>query len=161
MNCNDVRENLIELLAEGPADAAITAHVKECSACSRELDELRKTIALLDEWEAPGPSPYFLTRLQAHVKDVKEERKSASEGWFGWLRRPVWAVSLATVLVTGGVFYQLNAPKNPTQPPIISPAPTGTAVGDLEALEKNHDLYVNSDLIDEMTGGPSSDISED
>jgi len=160
MNCNDVRENLIELLAEGPADAAITAHVKECSACSRELDELRKTIALLDEWETPVPSPYFLTRLQAHVKDVKEERKSASEGWFGWLRRPVWAVSLATVLVAGGVFYQLNTPgKHVAQP--IGPPPTGTAVGDLEALEKNHDLYVNSDLIDEMTGGPSSDISED
>src|SRR5437763_16762321 len=160
MNCNDVRENLIELLAEGPADAAITAHVKECGACSRELDELRKTLALLDEWEAPGPSPYFLTRLQAHVKDVKEERKSASEGWFGWLRRPVWAVSLATVLVAGGVFYQLNTPgKHVAQP--IGPPPTGTAVGDLEALEKNHDLYVNSDLIDEITCGPSSDISED
>ncbi len=161
MNCNNVRENLIELLAEGPGDAAITAHVKECSDCARELDELRKTMALLDEWEAPGPSPYFLTRLQAHVKDVKEERKSAFEGWFSWLRRPVWAVSLATVLVAGGVFYQVHTPTKVVQPPVMSPAPAGTAVGDLEALEKNHDLYVNSDLIDEITGGPSSDISED
>ena len=160
MNCNNVRKNLIELLAEGPADAAITAHVKECSACARELDELRKTMALLDEWEAPEPSPYFLTRLQAHVKDVKEERKSAFEGWFSWLRRPVWAVSLATVLVAGGVFYQLNTPAKHVTPP-IGPPPAGSAVGDLEALEKNHDLYVNSDLIDEITGGPSSDISED
>ena len=54
MNCNNVRENLIELLAEGPGDAAITAHVKECNDCARELDELRKTMALLDEWEAPA-----------------------------------------------------------------------------------------------------------
>ena len=82
MNCNNVRENLIELLAEGPADAAITAHVKECSACSQELDGLRKTMALLDEWEVPEASPYFLTRLQAHVK---EERTKAPQGWFDWL----------------------------------------------------------------------------
>jgi hypothetical protein len=159
MNCNNVRENLIELLAEGPADAAITAHVKECSACSQELDGLRKTMALLDEWEVPEVSPYFLTRLQAHVK---EERNKAPQGWFAWLRQPIMAVSLAAVLAAGAVFYQLNTASNNGGKVIpVSPAPAGTAVGDLEALEKNHDLYVNSDLIDEMTGGPSSDISED
>jgi hypothetical protein len=43
----------------------------------------------------------------------------------------------------------------------VGPPAVGTAVSDLEALERNHDLYVNSDLIDEMTGGPSSDVSED
>ena len=157
MNCNDVRENLIELLAPGPANAAITAHVKECSACSQELDGLRKTMALLDEWEAPEASPYFLTRLQAHVKD---ERNKAPQSWLAWLRRPVMAASLAAVLAAGAVFYQLNTASNSKVMP-VTPAPTGTAVGDLEALEKNHDLYVNSDLIDEITGGPSSDISED
>jgi hypothetical protein len=157
MNCNDVKENLIELLAEGPADAAVTAHVKECSACSQELESLRKTMALLDEWEVPETSPYFLTRLQAHLK---EEHNKAPQGWFAWLRRPVMAVSMAAVLAGGVVFYQLNSrPKINTQP-ILSP-PVGSAVGDLEALEKNHDLYVNSDLIDEITGGPSSDVSED
>jgi len=155
MNCNNVRENLIELLAEGPADAAIVAHVKECSACSQELDGLRKTMALLDEWEAPEASPYFLTRLQAHVK---EERNKAPQGWFAWLRRPITAVSLAAILAGGAVFYQLRPLGKNDQLP---PAPAGTAVADLEALEKNHDLYVNSDLIDEITGGPSSDISED
>jgi hypothetical protein len=157
MNCNDVRENLIELLAEGAADAAIVAHVKECSACSQELEGLRKTMALLDEWEVPEASPYFLTRLQAHVK---EERNKAPQGWFAWLRRPITAVSLAAILAGGAVFYQLRpTTANPQLPP--TPAPAGSAVADLEALEKNHDLYVNSDLIDEITGGPSSDISED
>src|SRR5437763_998943 len=145
MNCNDVRENLIELLAPGPADAAITAHVKECSACSQELDGLRKTMALLDEWEAPEASPYFLTRLQAHVreaKEVKDERNYAAQGWLAWLRRPIMAVSLAAILAGGAVFYQLRLP--PTIPGPVGPPPAGTAVGDLEALEKNHDLYVNS-----------------
>jgi hypothetical protein len=155
MNCKDVKENLIELLAEGPADAAVAAHVKECSACSQELESLRKTMALLDEWEVPETSPYFLTRLQAHVR---EERNKAPAGWLAWLRRPVMAVSLAAVLAGGAVFYQFNTTIKIPPP---GPPPAGSAVGDLEALEKNHDLYVNSDLIDEMTGGPSSDVSED
>src|SRR5437763_14672658 len=103
MNCNDVRENLIELLAPGPADAAITGHVKECSACSQEVDGLRKTMALLDEWEAPEASPYLLTRLQAHVK---EERNKAPQRWFAWLRRPVMSASLAAMFAAGAVFYQ-------------------------------------------------------
>jgi len=162
MNCNHVRENLIELLGEGPGDPAIMAHVKECSACSQELDGLRKTMALLDEWEVPEASPYFLTRLQAHVKEAKgarDERNYAAQGFFGWLRRPIMAVSMAAILAGGVVFFQLNTTTKKIV--AIPPAPAGSAVGDLEALEKNHDLYVNSDLIDEITGGPSSDISED
>jgi hypothetical protein len=155
MNCKDVRENLIELLAGGSADAAVTSHVKECSSCSQELESLRETMALLDEWEVPETSPYFLTRLQAHLK---EERNKALQGWFAWLRRPVMALSLVAVLAGGAVFYQL---KTSTQIIVQPPPPVGSAVGDLEALEKNHDLYVNSDLIDEITGGPSSDVSED
>ena len=37
MNCNDVRENLIELLTDGPADPQVKAHVSQCSACTEEL----------------------------------------------------------------------------------------------------------------------------
>jgi hypothetical protein len=33
-------------------------------------------------------------------------------------------------------------------------------VTDVESLDKNADLIVNSDLIDEMTGGPSDDVAE-
>ncbi len=85
MNCNDVRENLIELLTDGPADPQVKAHVSQCSACTEELGSMRKTMALLDEWESPEPSPYFLTRLRAHVK---EEQQKAPASMFGWLRRP-------------------------------------------------------------------------
>ena len=47
MNCNEVRENLIELLTpESPlaghqANPAVTAHVHECQACAQELDSMR------------------------------------------------------------------------------------------------------------------------
>src|ERR1051325_8969014 len=99
MNCNDVRENLIELLTNGPADPQVKAHVSQCSACTEELGSLRKTMALLDEWESPELSPSFLPRRRARVK--KEGEKAPSI--LGWLRRPMLAAALATVLAAGGV----------------------------------------------------------
>jgi hypothetical protein len=151
MNCNDVRENLIELLAEGQADPAVAAHVKECRNCAGELESLRKTMALLDEWEAPEPTPYFLTRLQAHVR---EEQGKQPEGWLGWLRQPWLAAALATVLVVGsGVYLYIQPPEK------VENAQVG-AVKDLESLDKNHDLYVNSVLLDELSGAAPEDLSD-
>jgi anti-sigma factor RsiW len=148
MNCNDVRENFIELLTDGPADPQVTAHVSQCSACTEELGSMRKTMALLDEWEAPEPSPYFLTRLRAHVK---EERQKAPASMFGWLRRPMLAAVLATVLAAGGVVYRLV---------VATPPPDNGALADIESLDKNHDLIIDTDLVNELTGAPSDDVAE-
>jgi anti-sigma factor RsiW len=160
MNCEDVRENLIELLAEGSpssghgADPEVAAHVRQCAACTGELDSLRRTMALLDEWEAPEPSPYFLTRLRAHVKEEREKAPARS-GVFSWMRRPAMAVSLATVLAAGGLIYRFGGFTEPVQP-----SDTG-AVADVEALDRNHDVLVNTDLIDELSGSPSDDVTEE
>ena len=148
MNCNDVRENLIELLTNGPADPQVKAHVSQCSACTEELGSMRKTMALLDEWEVPEPSPYFLTRLRAHVR---EEREKAPASMFGWLRRPMLAAALATVLAAGGVVYRLT---------VATPPADNGAVADIESLDKNHDLIIDTDLVNELTGGPSDDVAE-
>ncbi len=152
MNCHDIRENLIELLAEGQADPAVATHVKECGNCARELESLRKTMALLDEWEVPEPTPYFLTRLQAHVR---EEQGKQPEGWLAWLRQPWLAAALATVLVVGsGVYLYIGGPDNgPPQQQQVG------AVADLESLDKNHDLYVNSVLLDELSGAAPDDAN--
>ncbi|HEY6306163.1 MAG TPA: hypothetical protein VI488_06850 [Candidatus Angelobacter sp.] len=150
MNCHEVRENLIELLDEGQADPSLSAHVRQCQACTEELDSLRKTMSLLDEWEAPEPSPYFLTRMRAHVKEEREKAPARSS-ILSWMRRPAMAVSLATVLVAGGAVYTV------LRPPAEQPS---QAVADVEALDRNHDVLVNTDLIDEMSGGPSDDVSD-
>jgi len=152
MNCNDVRENLIELISGGPADPQVTAHVSQCSRCTAELNSLRNTMALLDEWEAPEPSPYFLTRTRAHLKEERE--KAPVSRWVAWLRRPVLAVSLATVLAAGGLTYRLVQMQSPDagQPQV------GSAVADIESLDKNHDLLIDSDLVNELTGAPSEDV---
>jgi hypothetical protein len=139
---------LIELLTDGPADPKVKAHVSQCSACTEELCSMRKTMALLDEWESPEPSPYFLTRLRAHVK---EEREKAPASMFGWLRRPMLAAALATVLAAGGVVYRLT---------VAPPPPDNGALADIESLDKNHDLIIDTDLVNELTGAPSDDVAE-
>ena len=152
MNCKDVRENLIELLAEGQADPALATHVKECGSCARELESLRKTMSLLDEWEAPEPTPYFLTRLQAHVR---EEQGKQPEGWLRWARQPWLATALAAVLVLGSAVYLgINSPNTDGHSREVG------AVTDLESLDKNHDLYVNSALLDELSGAAPDDVTD-
>jgi hypothetical protein len=159
MNCNDVRENLIELLSEGSAasghaaDPEVASHVRRCTACAGELDSLRKTMALLDEWEAPEPSPYFLTRLRAHVKEEREKAPARSS-IFTWFRRPAMAVSLGTLLVAGGLIYRFG---------IIEPpqAQEPSAVADVEMLDRNHEVLVNTDLIDELSGMPSDAVADE
>lgn len=159
MNCKDVRENLIELLAETSplaghrADPAVAEHVRQCPACAKELESLRKTMGLLDEWKAPEPSPYFLTRLGAHVRE-EQGKAPARSGVFSWMRRPAMALSLATVLVAGGLVYI------GTRPSVPEPHEQ-SALADVQALEKNHDVLINTDLIDELSGGPSDDVAEE
>ncbi len=147
MNCNDVRENLIELLTDGPADPQVKTHSASArlhgGTCS-----MRKTMAVLDEWEAPEPSPYFLTRLRAHVKEERE-KAPAAKCLAGCAVR-CWRLSLATVLAGAGLGYRL----------IMATPPDNGAVADIESLDKNHDLIIDTDLVNELTGDPSDDVAE-
>jgi len=158
MNCNEVRENLIELLGDGASQGAlagspVATHVRECIGCARELESLRQTMSLLDEWEAPEPSPYFLTRLRANAR-AEKEKAPARSGVFTWLRRPAMALSLATLLAAGGAVYTVI---NQIEPPVESQY----AATDVESLDRNHDVLVNTDLIDELAGAPSQDVIEE
>jgi hypothetical protein len=158
MNCNQIRERLLDMAAGvDPGTPEIGKHVASCAACAGKLEELRQTMALLDEWKAPEPSPYFDTRLQARWR---EEMARPPAGWLHWLRRPTLAVSLAAVLVAGALvagsksyFVEIEA-MNTTPPAPSVPVRPGTALGDLQALERNNDLYADFDMLDELQVQP-------
>jgi predicted anti-sigma-YlaC factor YlaD len=144
MKCNEIRE-LLPDLAAGVAAAGpeINDHLRACADCGGTLEEFRKTMALLDEWQAPEPSPYFDTRLKARLR---EEAAKQPSNWLAWWRRPVLAVSLAVALVAGTTFYVVRGNHGPESakgnPPVVTP---GTAVSDLQVLDKNHDMLSDSD----------------
>ena len=101
MKCENIREEMMETLLSGPEAASpeVQEHLRSCAACAQELASFRQTMALLDEWQAPEPSPYFSSRLRARVR---EEAAAQPAGWLAWLRRPVVAAA-ATVLIAIGV----------------------------------------------------------
>ena len=153
-NCNEIRELMPDLAAGLTAvTPEMKAHLDSCAECAGKLEAFRQTMTLLDEWQAPEPSPYFDVRLMARVR---EESAQQPVGWLRWLRKPVLAVSFALMMVASVTLYRMNhGPAGTTTTPestvalqtVVEP---GTAVGDLQALEKNQNLYSDFDVLDDL-----------
>src|SRR5579864_3768090 len=152
MNCQEIRERMPEVAA-GFGDLTVeeSKHVESCGGCAEQLKSMRQTMAVLDEWQTPEPSPYFDVRLRARLR---EEMAKPQAGWLQWFRRPVLAAALTVLMGVGvGLFFTRTShiyteKENPISAN-FAPEP-GTAVSDLEALEKNHDLYSDFELLDDL-----------
>jgi hypothetical protein len=149
-NCTGMDEKLANLLLDPVAVSdtdlpiKVQTHLAGCDRCRRELDELRATMNLLDTWKTPEPNPYFLTRLEARLR---EEREAQPAGWLATLRahlvfhpvshvRPLAAMALTIALLVGGGAYLGITDWN--KPPA---APPQTAVvHDLQTMESNAQL---------------------
>jgi anti-sigma factor RsiW len=153
MKCEEIRERMPDVAAGLiQATAEEGQHLASCAACAEQLQAMRATMALLDEWQAPEPSPYFDVRLQARLR---EEMAQPQAGWLYWLRRPVLAAAL-TVLMGVGVGLLFTRSSGIYAPPqeeagINEVAEPGTAVSDLQALENNNELYSDFELLDDLT----------
>ncbi len=166
-NCKMVDENLADLLLDPRAVPArvpgkIQAHVAECTDCQAELAKLEAAMQLLDTWEAPEPSPYFLTRLGARMR---EEREAAPAGWLagrfarirasiaygpGLHARPLAAMALTALLLLGGGTYL--GVTDWMQP--VQPTPLAATVHDLQTLDSNAQVL---DQMEALSSNPSGD----
>jgi hypothetical protein len=150
------------LLEPDTVPAAVQAHVAGCDRCRLTLDDLRSTMALMDEWHLPEPNPYFLTRFDARMR---EERQGEPANWASrWIARlqgrlaygpqthvrPLAAMALTAILLLGGGTYMGISNWDP------EPLPPGQAavVHDLETMDKDAQLL---DQLEELstTNGPS------
>jgi hypothetical protein len=141
-NCTGMESKLADLLLDpDAAPAKVKAHVAECDHCREELAELQATMTLLDTWQGPEPSPYFLTRLDAKMR---EERAAAPASWLDRLRarfaygpamhvRPLAAMALSVMLLIGGGTYLgvTNLDQPAAQPG------QAAVVHDLQTLDSN------------------------
>jgi len=150
MICRDCKSALPDLLLDpsAPSNAAARAHVDSCAECRDELTSLQATFALLDEWQAPEPSPYFDQKLAVRLR---EEQDKAPAGWFERLRsrvlfntgrqfRPAFAATLALVLlVGGGTIANLSGHLRNHE--------TSATVTDLQVFDKNDQALQTMDLL--------------
>lgn len=147
MKCDEIRERMPEVAAGfGELRADESNHLASCSTCEEQLKSMRATMSLLDEWQVPEPSPYFDVRFQARLR---EEMAKPHAGWMHWFRRPVLAAAMTVIMGVGvGIFFARGNSHNPMAP--IADAGPGSAVSDLQTLDKNHDMYSDFELLDDL-----------
>lgn len=153
MKCEQLRQDFVEVVLSGMPSVSpeMQEHLRSCPACAAELASLQRTMNLLDEWQTPEPSPYFATRVQARLR---EEALAPARDWFAWLRRPTLAAAAAVIIMVGVGLLELNpfnhdsntlASKNGN---VVRATVPGTAVSDLQYLDKNADLFADFDALD-------------
>lgn len=161
MNCRDCQSVLPDLLLDPGAPSASTAraHVDSCAECRQELESLQATMALLDSWEAPEPSPYFDQKLAVRLR---EEQARPPAGWLERMRsrllfntgrqlRPILAGAFAlALLIGGGTFADLS---NVHLEPSVK-APASATVTDLEVLDNNDQALQTMDQLFQDESAP-------
>jgi hypothetical protein len=156
MNCDQVREQLMELTPGQPLEGhPAAAHVAQCGDCAKVWTALQKTMSLMDEWQAPEVSPFFDTRFQARLAEVKREQNDQPR-FVAWMRSnlfgvPAWrpvlagALALAAIVSVGVMKNGGNGSKTPTTVAVQGPV---SAVHDLQTLDKDEELYSDLDMLD-------------
>jgi hypothetical protein len=148
MKCENIREEMMETLLSGPEAASpeVREHLRNCATCAQELASFRQTMALMDEWRVPEPSPYFSSRLRAQVR---EQGAAQPAGWLAWLRRPVVAAAAMVLVAVGVSMLEVGSFRgrdtvatNENVPRVVN------AVGDLQYLDKNAELFSEFDALD-------------
>ncbi len=136
MKCNEIRELMPDLAAGlNAVTPEMKTHLDSCAECAGKLEAFRQTMSL---------------RLRARLR---EELQKQASGFLQWLRRPALAISFAVLMVVSVTLVRFTGSGSKHGPQQIAsvPAEPGTAVGDLQALDKNHDLYSDFDVLDDLT----------
>ena len=148
MNCEKIHDRMPDVAAGmSQLTAEEREHLADCTSCADQLKAMRATMALLDEWQAPEPSPYFDVRLQARLR---EEMAKPQAGWLQWFRRPVLAAALTVLMGVGvGLFVTRGGNVQAPEEAYAEVGP-GSAVSDLKALDADHDMYSDFELLDDL-----------
>ena len=161
--CTAMETKLADMLLDPEAaPAKVKTHVAECDSCRKELEEMRATMAAMDAWSVPEPSPYFMTRLGARMR---EEREAPRQSWLQRLRarfvygppmhaRPLAAMALTVMLLVGGGAYLGVTNIEQPQPPDRDAA----VVRDLQTLDSNAQVL---DQLEAISDNPNDAISDD
>jgi hypothetical protein len=147
MKCEEIREQMFDLMTAATLAPEVRAHLDGCAACSAELESMKQTMLLLDEWQAPEPTPFFDTRLKALLREEKAKEAAKHVSVLDWFRKPALIAAAAVALVVGaGVYAGIeNAVRHPNDR-IVAGDP---AIRDLQTLDKDQDVINNFAALDD------------
>lgn len=140
------------------APASARAHLAACAACKEEFAEVQSTMLVLENWEVPEPSPFWMARMGARMR---EEQAQPRRGWAGLLDqiktrfvlsnyslKPVAGVAaLGLVLAIGGGTWLGVSTQMQTH--AVSPSvQASNTVRDLQSLNENAQVFQQLSAID-------------
>jgi hypothetical protein len=154
-DCKTCRTHMPDLLLAEDFAASHTelaAHLASCSDCAAELRELRSTFALLDDWTAPEPSPYFDSKLHVRLREAEaagpESFWERARDFFlfstGRSLRPALSGALAFVMLVGGGSLGLYLHQ--------TEATASATVNDLKILDNNEQALQQMDQLLDDSG---------
>ena len=107
MNCNAFKRSLFHFQADeltAEEREPLQRHLDDCPECAQRLAFEDSMLAGLKGRLAAEPTPPGLeTRIRAQL----QEQSGASEGSFGWIRRP-WFAALAASLLLAALLFPLS-----------------------------------------------------
>ena len=103
-------------------------------------------MALLDEWQAPEPSPYFDVRLQARLR---EEKAAKPSGWLQWVRTPC-AWRFAGGHDGGERHFQCSATAAAEPADTMQQQRAGYSGRRFAGARQNHELYSDFEVLDDL-----------
>lgn len=149
MKCEDIREEMFDLMMAERLSPEVQQHLDGCAACSAELASMKQTMSLLDEWKAPEPSPFFDTRMQALLREEKAKAAQKQSWVLDWFRKPVLTAAAAVALIVGAGVYAgvQNSHHQADQNNVV--AQGDPALKDLQTLDKDQDVINNFAALDD------------
>ena len=151
MNCASMEKSLIAYLdgkALSSERRAVEAHLAECAACRERAAQFRLVFGVLDEWQAPPPSPSFDAAVRAGVA-----RLPVRNSFWAWLvPSPRAAFALAAVVLLS-LWLSSVRPGRPSQAVVAQVQNSGETdfkmIEDLPVLE-DYDVLSNFDALSDL-----------
>jgi hypothetical protein len=138
MNCDDLRHRLPDLAWDAlePGERGpITAHLRDCPGCRRELEELRQVRGLLDA----APTPPVQVDVAAVYRSAAADAARRSRRWRRVALAACVAAAALLLVLVGRLEFRLEAHqfvvrwKAPPPPETPAPSPQIVAVTPLAA----------------------------
>jgi anti-sigma factor RsiW len=91
-------------LTDEPEASQVRAHLGECPCCREIVKQHGRLDALLDEWKAAEPTPWFDARVRQAVETQQARRERWGFGGLDWARGLALA-ALGILIIAGVVWF--------------------------------------------------------